>query len=181
MLMDGELCRIDLHLREIGELFTNPEPNPFLEKPLRSSGVEEAANCLRLKGGKGRARLNIYLPPEQIEPQLETKVRRALERYCDFKIEENQCQLKIERSLGRRSALIGLVFSGICVAILLVVYVLGSLSDFGFVIFNGLFVILIWMAIWNPAETFLYGLQPFKVDIKVYSSLREAELSFEEE
>jgi hypothetical protein len=73
-----------------------------------------------------------------------------------------------------------LAFSSICVAILLVVFLLGSLSDLGFVIFNGLFVILIWMAIWNPAETFLYGLQAFRVDIRVYSALREAELSFEE-
>jgi len=136
---------------------------------------------LRLKGGQGPVRLNIYLPPEQIKPQLEAKVRDALKRYCDFKIEENQSRLKIERSLGRRSALIGLAFSAVCVAILLVVYWLGSLSDFGFVIFNGLFVILIWMAIWNPAETFLYGLQPFKIEIKVYSSLWEAELFIKEE
>ncbi|NPV63522.1 MAG: hypothetical protein HPY61_13025 [Methanotrichaceae archaeon] len=178
--MVAEVCSIDLHLQDIGELFVSPEPDPFQERKLRSSGVEEAANILRIKGGKARARLNIHLPAERMEPGLETKVRGALERYCDFKIEENQSRLKIERSLGRRSAFIGLAFSGICVAILLVVFLLGSLSDLGFVIFNGLFVILIWMAIWNPAETFLYGLQTFRVDIRVYSALREAELSFEE-
>jgi hypothetical protein len=48
-------------------------------------------------------------------------------------------------------------------------------------IFIGFFTILIWMATWNPAEIFLYGLQPFKLEIRNYKALKNAEVMIKEE
>jgi hypothetical protein len=37
------------------------------------------------------------------------------------------------------------------------------------------------MAIWNPGETFLYGLQPYKLEIRTYKALKDAEIVIKKE
>jgi hypothetical protein len=173
---------IDLHLKEIKHLFVDPELNPFEDQRLQISGVEEAANHLRVKERKvNKIRLNIFLPGGQIDPDLRSKIEDALSRYCDFKILQNQRQLEIERAAGWRAVMIGLVFSVVCLLMISVMYLLGPLSETLLVVFVGFFTILIWMAIWSPAETFLYGLPPYRREIKTYKALKNAEVIIKEE
>ncbi len=71
--METSYLDIDLHLEEIKHLFVDPELNPFAYQRLQISGAEEAANYLRTKKRKvDRIRLTIFLPSEQIEPDLQT-------------------------------------------------------------------------------------------------------------
>jgi len=180
--MDSSHLDIDLHLKEIKYLFINPEFNPFEDRRLQISGAEEAANHLRTKKRKvDKIRLNIFLPSEQIEPDLQARTAEALSRYCDFKVSKNQRQLEIERAEGWRAVMIGLIFSSICLLMILVIYLLGPLSETLLVIFVGFFTILIWMAIWNPAEAFLYGLPPYRREIGIYENLKSAEVVIKEE
>jgi hypothetical protein len=37
------------------------------------------------------------------------------------------------------------------------------------------------MAIWSPAEMFLYGLQPYRRELKAYNALKNAEIVIREE
>jgi hypothetical protein len=180
--MESSYLDIDLHLKGLKYLFVDPELNPFEDHRLQISGVEEAANFLRTKERKeDKIRMNIFLPSGQIEPDLKVRTAEALSRYCDFKILQNQHQLKIERSEGRRAVVIGMIFSVICLLMVSLIYLLGSVSETLLVIFIGFFTILIWMAIWTPAETFLYGLQPYKLEIITYKSLKNAEIVIREE
>jgi hypothetical protein len=173
---------IDLHLENIKQLFLDPELDPFENERLQISGAEEAANFLRTKKRRERkVKLNIFLPEEQVDSDLQRKTADALSRYCDFKIEQNLCQLEIERTEGRRAIMIGLIFAALCLLMVTVVYFLGPLSDTLFMIFGGIFTILIWMAIWNPGETFLYGLQPYKLEIRTYQALKDAEIVIKNE
>lgn len=180
--MESSYLDIDLHLKEIKHLFIDPEFNPFEDHRLQISGAGEAVNQLRSKKRNViKIRLNIFLPSRQIEPNLQTRTEEALSRYCDLKVLENQRQLEIERTEGWRAVMIGLIFTALCLLMVLVVYSLGPLNDTLFVVFVGFFTILIWMAIWNPAETFLYGLQPYKLEIKAYKALKNAEVVIKEE
>lgn len=180
--MESSHFDIDLHLREINHLFVDPELNPLENQRMQTSGMEEAIHCIRTRESKvDKVNLRIFLPLGQIEPGLQGRVKDALSRYCDFKIRENQHELKIERASGRRAVMIGLIFTALCLVMIIAVYLLGSLDDALFVVFVGFFTILIWMAIWNPAETFLYGLQPYKQEIKAYEMLKKAEVVINEE
>jgi hypothetical protein len=173
---------IDLHLKTIKHLFLEPELDPFENQILQLSGAEEAVNFLRTKKREKRqVRLNIFLPAEQIDSDLQRMAVDALSRYCDFKIALNQRQFEIERTEGRRAVMIGLIFAALCLLMVTVVYFLGPLSDALFMIFGGIFTILIWMAIWNPGETFLYGLQPYKLEIRTYQALKDAEIVIKKE
>jgi hypothetical protein len=173
---------IDLHPENIKQLFLDPELDPFENERLQISGAEEAANFLRTKKRREtKVRLNIFLPAEQVDSDLQRKTVDALSRYCDFKITQNQRQLEIEQTEGRRAIMIGLIFAALCLLMVTVVYFLGPLSDTLFMIFGGIFTILIWMAIWNPGETFLYGLQPYKLEIRTYQALKDAEIVIKKE
>ncbi len=174
---------IDLHLREIKYMFVDPELNPFEEQRLQISGAEEAANFLRTKGRTiGNIRLNIFLPQGQIKPNLQSKTADALSKYCDFKILQNLRLLEIERATGLRAVRIGgLIFFVICLIVLSVVYLLGPLSENLLVFSEIFFTILIWMAMWNALDAFLYGLYPYKMEIKAYEALKNAEIVIIEE
>ena len=180
--MESSYLDIDLHLEEIKHLFVDPELNPFAYQRLQISGAEEAANHLRTKKRKvDRIRLTIFLPSDQIEPDLQSRSAEALSMYCDFKISENQRRLEIERAAGWRAVTIGLTFSALCLLVALTVFRLGILDDTLFAVFVGFLTILIWMAIWDPAEVFLYELQPYKLEIRTYKSLKNAEVIIKDE
>jgi hypothetical protein len=173
---------IDLHPKDIKYLFLDPELNPFENERLQISGAEEAANYLRTKKRKDiKIRLNIFLPPGQIDSDTQNRTKNALERYCDFKISQNQHQLEIGWAEGWRSVMIGLCFSALCLFFALIIRFFGILTDAGLIVSTGFFTILIWMAIWNPAETFLYGLPPHKLEIRYYKVLKDAEIVIKEE
>jgi hypothetical protein len=173
---------IDLHLQNIDQLFVDPELNPFENPRLQISGVEEAVNQLRIrKKLTDKIRLNIYLPSSQIDSDRQIRTIDALAKYCDFKINQNRIQLELGRAEGWRSVMIGMVFVAICLSMITAIYFLQTLNDTEIVIFAGFFTILVWMAIWNPAETFLYGLQPFKLEIRNYKALKNAEVMIKEE
>jgi uncharacterized oligopeptide transporter (OPT) family protein len=180
--MESSDLDIDLHLKEIKHLFVDPELNPFEDQRLQISGIEEAANHLRIKERKvDKVRLNIFLPGRQIDPDLQSKTVGALSRYCDFKILQNQHQLEIERAAGWRAVMIGFIFSAVCLLMVSIAYLMGPLGETLQGVFVGFFTILIWMAIWNPAEAFLYGLPPYKREIKTYKALKNAEIVIKEE
>ncbi len=173
---------IDLHLKDIKYMFVDPELNPFEDLRLQISGVEEATNFLRIKEVKKvKVKLNIFLPPGQAESDLQSKTASALSRYCDFKILQNRRQLEIGRAAGWRAVMIGLVFVCICLLMILAADLMGPFSETLLVIFVGFFTILIWMAVWSPAEVFLYGLQPYRLEIRTYEALKGAEVLIREE
>jgi hypothetical protein len=180
--MESPNLDIDLHLEEIKHLFVDPELNPFAYQRLQISGAEEAANYLRTKKRKvDKIRLTIFLPGDQIEPDLQSRTADALSRYCDFKISEKQRQLEIERAAGWRGVTVGLIFSALCLLVVLMIYRSGILHDVLLAVFVGFISILIWMAIWTPAEAFLYGLQPYKLEIRTYKALKNAEVIIKDE
>lgn len=174
---------IDLHLLEIKYLFADPELNPFNEKNLQVSGAEEAANFLRIKGRTmAKVRLNIFLPKGQIKPGLKRKTADAISRYCDFMISRNQRLLEIEQEAGMRAAKIGvLIFLAICLIVLSVIYFLGPQSEDLLGFFENFFTLFFWIAAWTVLDIFLYELYPYKLEIKVYKALKNAEVSIMEE
>lgn len=121
--MESSYLDIDPHLKEIKYMFVDSELNPFESQNLQISGSEEAANILRTKKREvDKIRMNTFLPPGQIEPDLNSRTADTLSRYCDFKILQNQHHIEIERSEGRRAVMIRLIFSAICLLMVSLIY-----------------------------------------------------------
>jgi len=65
--------------------------------------VDTGCGCVK----KGRVKTTIFLPKESIEPDLVYKITEALQRYCQFKIRQNE----VAMAVFRREALTALLVS----------------------------------------------------------------------
>ena len=77
---------ITLHLDDLGQLFTVPEPDPFDPRARFATGLETIITELKSKGLIRKLRTMIVLPPDQIAPDTEARLREALARYCQHRI-----------------------------------------------------------------------------------------------
>jgi hypothetical protein len=60
-------------------------------------------------------------------------------------------------------------------------FIFDSLNETINTLFVGFFTVLMWMAAWSPAERFLYGLRPYMLEMKIFRSLREVDVTIKEE
>ena len=85
-----------------------PEFDPFSEQETELLGQPALVFLLRKLGPDlmkydSPLHLTVQLPPEKITPNLKAQVDKALERYCNARMADNDAQLRILRSNGLRS------------------------------------------------------------------------------
>jgi hypothetical protein len=180
--VDTEASKIiALHLDDINHLFIEPELNPFLNCRLYNSGIEEIISTLRREKSIKDIQLRVFIPEEQITPDLARETKDALETYGEYQIGENQNELDVLRNNGWRALFLGIF-------VVVAVYLLGGLiteQEFipkvtGGILLEGL-TILSWVMIWHPLGIFLYDLSPYRQNIRTYRAISRAEVFIESE
>lgn len=177
-MTSGPIYQLTLKLPELRQLFVEFDIDPFQGHYRSASGVEQIMSALKAQSvlKKRRVSTTIVLPPGEAKPGLEQSALKALEGYCDVRIED----LKEERIAtwreGFKALLLGVLFLGICLA--------GSafldnseatsrmLRHF---LSEGL-VIAGWVGLWYPADILLYGWIPFTRDIELFRRIRAMDL-----
>ncbi|MGZ3745079.1 MAG: hypothetical protein ACXVBQ_14550 [Pseudobdellovibrionaceae bacterium] len=160
---------VELHVRELSQLFDSMDPSPFHEKDLDRNAEEYVVASIKELHSSKPASLVIYLdkPPGPVaeEGELADAIRDHFARRAD--------QLRLElRLLLRRgfiSLIIGVVFLGLATLFgeFARLWIGGHL---GVVITEGL-RIGGWVAMWHPMEVFLYEWWPVLGDRKIYQHL----------
>jgi hypothetical protein len=123
-------------------------------------------------------RLVLLLPPKEMEPDLEAKVRSGIQRFCTLKIEDNNNKLRFLRQLWWRSAFNGVLFLAVCI---LLANLFGSdwlpflPSLFKSILAEG-FTIIGWVGLWHPVETLLYDWIPIARENDVYQFIRAMDI-----
>jgi hypothetical protein len=146
-----------LYLDDLSHLFNTPELDLRSAHPRETSGLEALFLQLQLQNQPYPDKLIICLPAEQIAPELTPKVKVAMDRYMDMKIEESAQQLVLLRRRGLRSLVYGITFLAIC----LVIAYIGANATWmppwlGGFIYNG-FSIIGWVSLWHPTEELLFN------------------------
>jgi hypothetical protein len=160
---------IVIRLDSIDQLFNAPDINPFSNEEVDVLGEPALLRAVRrllaqrIRDWMGM-RLILELPDDQITPGLEEETEKALRRYSDAKIEDNNLTIR----LGRTRSLIGL---GMVTLISIVVIALAYL------LFNTVFAgapdsvktlvaasvsVFVWVILWDPMEKLLFDwVQPY--------------------
>jgi len=106
-----------------------------------------------------------------------------LQRFCRFKIEENHRELIALHRQGVASLWIGLAVLVVCV-ILSFAFSLVAQSGVNKVLVELFQIISVlfaasagWVALWQPAEIFLYDWWPFRQDMRIYRQIAEADIA----
>ena len=163
---------ITLHLKDIRDLFVEPDPDPFDPHPQYISGLEYVAQvALRAADQRKGARLAIYLPPDQVASGLDAKVKQAVERYCDHQIELNRAELAGERWKGFKALQTGIVVLVIALAVSTFFRNLAILPEFLREVLGEGFLIAGWVSLWFPAEVLLYEWWPNWWQMNTYKTI----------
>jgi hypothetical protein len=181
-----QLHEITFQLDDIQELFVDPEPG----SDRYVSGMDylygEVRVHTRVYTPSRRYRATIELPGEKITEGILESTRAKIQRYCQFKAEQNHKDLRVLRLQGwdsfRRS---------LWVALIAVVLGLGASAYSQSGINSVLEAILLfiaafcalgagWVAVWMPFETFLYDGWPFQQNMRIYQQIAEAEIVIRE-
>lgn len=157
---------IELKLREIRQLFHHLDPAPFAEKdldPAAEAWIEDSVRELRPNQA---ARLRIWLPPEQAASEDARTVRTAIQNY--FASRRRQLRLELNRQLLRATTnlLIGLAFLSACLTLRQSLLASARLE----LLAEGLLIIG-WVALWRPVESFLYDWWPVARRIRRFTRI----------
>lgn len=167
---------LDLRVRELGQLFNSLDPTPFLNKDLDRDCEAFIENWALSLPHDSRLHLTIHL--EQLDSpatQAGELVAEAVHNYYSYKIELVRGELRQLLRLGRYFLGVGLAFLAVC--LLLAEAISGLMSGPGAKIARETLTIIGWVALWRPAQIFLYDWWPLKGRIKVFENLRFARVS----
>jgi len=161
--------RIELHLREVAQLFNSMDPTPFHHKDLDPDAEEFIESWAQEFPLRSRYQITIRIERMPIEGDATELVTEAVHNYFHYKAELVRRDLRLLFWQGRASLLIGLSFLILC---LFAAEAIGKLADgtFATVVRESL-TIGGWVAMWRPMEIFLYDWWPLTRRQRVYTNL----------
>jgi hypothetical protein len=155
---EGDTLLIELKLRDTRQLFNSLDPAPFIEKDLDEDAENYIIDAVREVRTHRSKKLIVYLPPDLVGTEDALSLPRAVHAYFGYRAEHAGLQLRHTLRQGLVSLGIGLSFLAAC---LVLRESLMASSGVRSVVAEGL-LIMGWVAMWRPIETFLYDWWPIR-------------------
>lgn len=168
---------IELRLNRAEEMFVLAQTDLFSEYRNFLTGVEYCISLLRSQRKRLPVRLQLSLPPAELDDGLTDRLGVALRRYCDQRISYNQRERRAVRLGGLRSLFVGVPI--IVLGYLLVIFegrLVGPTGNVNLV-FDTTGWVLVWVGIWFPLDTFFFSPLGYGRENHALQSLRDAEIS----
>jgi hypothetical protein len=169
---------VHLDLADPRELFHPAELDPIGGQPYAEPGLERILNRIRPRPDRP-VRATLRLPAATRTPDLETRMRSGLQRYCDHRIGQIGNDIASLRQEGLATLWRGLLFLALCMLGSQVLgepkFLPGILARF---LDEGL-IIAGWVALWYPLDALLYQHWSLKRERRLYEQLRVMDLKFE--
>jgi hypothetical protein len=150
---------IEVHVRELNQLFNSMDPSPFLDKDLDVDAEEFITGWARELPREKPLALLVHLDQPAVQPGQVAGLSNAVHSYFDHRAAMARQRLRELLRLGRKSLLIGSLFLAMCLLI-------GDWLTKGFPENRGAQIISEsltiggWVAMWRPMEIFLYDWWP---------------------
>lgn len=151
---------IELSLADVRQLFDNRDPAPFRDKDLDPAAAEYIEAAAEEVATDAALKLVVHLPAGGTTAAGPADVVAAVRGHFSGQSRLARRRLAMLLANGRLALLAGLLFLVLCSGLALLVGEL-DLGWAGGVVEEGL-VIIGWVALWRPAETFLYDWWPLR-------------------
>jgi hypothetical protein len=166
---------IKLRLNKAEEMFALAQTDLFSEYRNYLTGVEYCISVLRSQRVPGAVRLELSLPPAELDDALGDRLRVALQRYCDQRISYNARERRAVRWGGLRSTWLGIPI--VVIGYLLVIFEHSLVGQSGNIVLDTTGWVLVWVGIWFPLDTILFTPLGYGREIRALEHLRDAEIS----
>jgi hypothetical protein len=163
--------RIELSLRDVGQLFNTMDPSPFHDKDLDHDAEEFIESWAFEFRVHEPVSLIVHLDELPAGPSPQPMVEQAVHNYFTNRARLNRLEFRRLMAEGRTSLIIGLLFLGACLSFseLVVGRHGGTLSQW----LRESLTIGGWVAMWRPLEIYLYDWWPLRHRGKVYEKLSQ--------
>lgn len=157
------------------QLFDSFDPAPFNEKELDPEAEEYIYNSVDEFPLKKPLEIMIYLPPTEVNEEIEVNVKKAIRNHFSYKRLLTEIELRRLLYQGRNNLIIALVFLFFCLLTIRLI------STFEESLINSLFseglLIIGWVAMWEPINIFLYGWWPIVHKRNIYQRIIDMDVA----
>jgi hypothetical protein len=162
--------RIELNLREIGQLFNTMDPAPFPEKDLDSDAEEFILSWVREFPLDEPVALVVHLNEFPADQDPHSAIEQGVHHYFAYRARLNRLEFRRLLKDGRQSLLIGIVFLAACLTASHAIGGGESSGTFRSIARESL-TIAGWVAMWRPMQIYLYDWWPLRRRGKLYEKL----------
>ena len=166
---------IELHLRNVDQLFDTLDPSPFREKDLDPKADEFIVDSAReLCSGRPRE-IVLHLDQAPDDPDARRVVSDAIRTHFVRRSELSRRELRRLMGRGLTSLAIGLAFLVTLFAVAQVTGLLMAERGFAPVVRESMLIVG-WVAMWRPIEIFLYDWWPIVGARRLHERLSRADV-----
>lgn len=162
---------LTIHARELRELFSEPKFDPFVNHVDALQSIAQVAQFPNVTSSFGTMRLRIVLPSREVTPQTQTRVERAIARYCSHKIAEARLQMVEWRHGALSTFLWGLAFFALSLLITAGLQHTDFLPDAIRTLAVETLVIAGWVIMWQPMDTLILGWLPIRQQERTFRAI----------
>ena len=158
-------------------MFALAQTDLFSEYRNFLTGVEYCISLLRSQRTRGPVRLELSLPPAELDDELGQRISTALRHYCDQRISYNQRERRATRLGGLWSLWVGVPI--VVIGYLLVIFagrLVGPAGNTNLV-FGTTGWVLVWVGIWWPLDMFFFSPLGYGRENRALRHLRDAQIS----
>jgi hypothetical protein len=172
--------RIELKLRKASQLFHTLDPSPFRESDLAHEAEEYIVDWALELPPSAPIEIIIHLPWDEFSQAPTSDISRAIKGYFHIRSNAISTEMRELFRTGRLAALVALIVLSFCLGF---AWFIGSSLKEGPLsqILQESFVIFGWVAIWHPANIFLYSWPPLARRRKLLRRLAEATVTVDGE
>jgi hypothetical protein len=171
----GRKCQvIELRLMRPHEMFELPQTDLFSEYRNFLTGVDFCLSELRGRWSLRPVRLEIHLPPEEIDDGAAERLARTLRRYCDHRIRYNRRESRAQRFGGVSALRIGVPICALGLALTIASGMIRPATGVAHVVADQLGWVLIWIGLWFPLDQLLFYPLAYGRESRVLRRLSDA-------
>jgi hypothetical protein len=163
------LCRIEIHLPALHELFNALDPSPLVGRDIDDRVEEFIVETARDAPSSAELELVISAPTEGAAGLDHGDIEAAVRAYFAYLRDVQHDRVRRLMRDGRRAALFGVGFLAVCTGLGQLARTLAPEAVGEFLV-EGLLIIG-WVANWRPVEIFLYEWRPMASRGRLYDRL----------
>jgi hypothetical protein len=156
-------------------MFALAQTDLFSEYRNYLTGVEYCISLLRSRRLRSPVRLQLSLPPAEIEDGLADRFSVALRRYCNQRIRYNERERRAVRLGGVRALAVGVPI--VVLGYVLVIYEGRLVGPAGNIVWDTTGWVFVWLGIWFPLDTFFFSPLGYGRENRALQYLRDAEIT----
>lgn len=157
------------------QLFDSFDPAPFHAKELDPDAEEYIYNSVDEFPLKKPLEIMIHLPPAEVSAESEDNLKKAIKNHFSYKRLLAEIELRRLLYQGRKNFMIAFVFLFLC---LLTIHLLSTLEESVIkTLFSEGLLIIGWVAMWEPINTYLYGWWPIVHKRNIYQKITDMDVS----